>query len=474
MQEKKISINIFYNILNQIVSFIVPLILSPYVARVLSAELIGDYSYALANSSYFVLIEALGFSLYGMLKVSANRADKNYISTLFKEIMIAKFFLMVICIIVYTISFVWTSSDNKILCAIMIMNIISTGIDSTWFLMGMEDFKTTALRNIAVRLVNIVLIIILVKSEKDFLIYAIIMQLSNVISYIVVFPTVKKYIISSKVSFKNILKHTIKSLIYFVPGIVNTIFTSADKTVLGAFANSYEVGVYEQASKICSLCGSVINSISNVVMPRVTYLNHNSSNEKSKKFMFKTLHYASVVAIAVTVGIICISDEFVPLFFGLGYEKSAVLLKILAFNVLMSILANYIGQQCLISNDKQNQYNIAISVGAILNVILNLFMVERLQSVGVSVASVVSSGVLFWVVLIFSREIISLKNIIQMDWKAIISAIIMFVTIYWLSFDNLFITLVVKVVVGAAVYITILAILREEIIQEVFSNIIRQ
>ena len=474
MQEKKISINIFYNILNQIVSFIVPLILSPYVARVLSAELIGDYSYALANSSYFVLIEALGFSLYGMLKVSANRADKNYISTLFKEIMIAKFFLMVICIIVYTISFVWTSSDNKILCAIMIMNIISTGIDSTWFLMGMEDFKTTALRNIAVRLVNIVLIIILVKSEKDFLIYAIIMQLSNVISYIVVFPTVKKYIISSKVSFKNILKHTIKSLIYFVPGIVNTIFTSADKTVLGAFANSYEVGVYEQASKICSLCGSVINSISNVVMPRVTYLNHNASNEKSKKFMFKTLHYASVVAIAVTVGIICISDEFVPLFFGLGYEKSAVLLKILAFNVLMSILANYIGQQCLISNDKQNQYNIAISVGAILNVILNLFMVERLQSVGVSVASVVSSGVLFWVVLIFSREIISLKNIIQMDWKAIISAIIMFVTIYWLSFDNLFITLVVKVVVGAAVYITILAILREEIIQEVFSNIIRR
>ena len=388
--------------------------------------------------------------------------------------MIAKFFLMVTCIIVYTISFVWTSSGNKILCAIMIMNIISTGIDSTWFLMGMEDFKTTALRNIAVRLVNIVLIIILVKSEKDFLIYAIIMQLSNVISYIVVFPTVKKYIISSKVSFKNILKHTIKSLIYFVPGIVNTIFTSADKTVLGAFANSYEVGVYEQASKICSLCGSVINSISNVVMPRVTYLNHNASNEKSKKFMFKTLHYASVVAIVVTVGIICISDEFVPLFFGLGYEKSAVLLKILAFNVLMSILANYIGQQCLISNDKQNQYNIAISVGAILNVILNLFMVERLQSVGVSVASVVSSGALFLVVLIFSREIISLKNIIQMDWKAIISAIIMFVTIYWLSFDNLFITLVVKVVVGAAVYITILAILREEIIQEVFSNIIRQ
>ena len=201
-------------------------------------------------------------------------------------------------------------------------------------------------------------------------------------------------------------------------------------------------------------------------------MNNNASKDKSKKIMFKTLRYASVVAIAVTVGIICISDEFVPVFFGLGYEKSAVLLKILAFNVLMSILANYIGQQCLISNAKQNQYNIAISVGALLNVILNFFMVERFQSVGVSVASVVSSGVLFWVVLMFSREIISLRNIIQMDWKATIAAIIMFITIYRLNFTHLFVTLAVKIAVGAVVYIAILVILREETIQEVFVKII--
>ena len=60
MKEKKVSINIIYNVVNQIVALIVPLVLSPYVARVLSPELIGDYSYALANSSYFVLVESLG------------------------------------------------------------------------------------------------------------------------------------------------------------------------------------------------------------------------------------------------------------------------------------------------------------------------------------------------------------------------------------------------------------------------------
>ena len=107
-----------------------------------------------------------------------------------------------------------------------------------------------------------------------------------------------------------------------------------------------------------------------------------------------------------------------------------------------------------------------------MNVILNFFMVERFQSVGVSVASVVSSGVLFWVVLMFSREIISLRNIIHMDWKATIAAIIMFITKYRINFTHLFVTLAVKIAVGAVVYIAILVILREETIQEVFVKII--
>ena len=164
MNEKKISTNIFYNIINQVVTFVTPLVLSPYVSRVLSAELVGDYSFALANSSYFVLIEALGLSLYGMLKVSSTRNDKKEISALFKEIMVAKTILMGICIVFYLSLFVFIDGSNQTLNLIMILNIISTGIDSTWFLCGVEDFKTTTIRNAGVRIINVVLVFVFVKS----------------------------------------------------------------------------------------------------------------------------------------------------------------------------------------------------------------------------------------------------------------------------------------------------------------------
>ena len=66
---------------------------------------------------------------------------------------------------------------------------------------------------------------------------------------------------------------------------------------------------------------------------------------------------------------------------------------------------------------------------------------------------------------------IGLKDILQMDWKAAIAGIIMFVSVYWIDFSNLFATLLIKIVVGATIYIVILVILKEEIVEEVLVKI---
>ena len=58
----KISIkrNVVFNLLNQIVSFSIPLIVKPYVSRVFLADGIGINSYTTANVTYFMLFCMLG------------------------------------------------------------------------------------------------------------------------------------------------------------------------------------------------------------------------------------------------------------------------------------------------------------------------------------------------------------------------------------------------------------------------------
>lgn len=472
MKEKKISYNIIYSVLMQTASVIAPLIVSPYIARVLSAELIGNYSYTLANSSYFVLIECLGLSLYGTIKTAMIRDDKRELSKFFWEIFWLKFILMIICSGAYMI---WISTYEagtlKKLYYAMLLNVISGGVDVSWFLNGIEEFKVNAIRTMLVRLINIIMILALIKSEKDLVLYAIIMQLSTLIGYVVVYPAVLKRIQWIKFSELNLKRHLKPSMVYFVPGLINTIFASTDKTILGAVGkNAYEIGVYEQANKICQISMSMLNAVSNAILPRVAYLYSNSDNRKTKDFLMVSISGAALIAFPMTFGVSAIANDFVPAFFGRGYDKSAELLKILCLNVLFVVLSNFIAQQCLIARAKQKEYNIAISTSAILNVALNLILVRNMKSVGVALASVIASLAILLMVVNYSKDLINLKEILNISWRYFVASVVMYISIFKINLHDHWMTIIGQVIVGIIIYFVVLIILKDTTIRKVLKQ----
>lgn len=471
MQTKKIASNIIYSLIVQIAGFISPLIISPYISRVLSAELIGDYSYVLANSSYFAIFVCLGLPLYGTLKVAKIRDDKEAMSRLFWEIMVIKFVLTIILSVIYIIWFN-LCCDNRLinLYWIMLINIIANGIDVTWFLSGIEEFKVTAIRTVFVRIINILLILLFVKSTKHLLIYSVIMQGATFVGHIAVYPTLFKWIDRVKLSSLNIIPHIRLSFVYFVPGIINTIFSSADKTILGAFTTiKSEVGMYEQANKICQLCLGMISAVSNAIMPRVAYLfSKKEETGEGKTLLNNSVRIAIFVGLPLCIGIAAISDEFVPFFFGEGYEKSALLLKILCYNVLFISLTNFLGQQCLIARGKQKEYNCAVIISVAINVLLNLALVHDMKSVGISIASVISAFVGFVFVLWFSRDMFKVREFINISKNYFIATVIMVIAIYPINFQGRYaLTVFVKIVAGCVLYFLILLLLKDVLINKV-------
>ncbi len=475
MIPKKLSVNIVYNVLNQIVLFAIPLVTTPYIARVLSPELIGDYSFTLANSSYFVLLECLGFSLYGQIKVASVRDDREKLSCLFWEITFLKCILLAVCMAVFLCVMVPLGSDvQRKLHLIMALNILANGIDMTWLLNGLEEFKVTALRSMLVRMINVPLIFLFVKSENDIYAYAFIMQFRTLAEYCAVFPYIRKNIDSPDFGKISLRRHIRPSIVFFIPGIVNTVFSSADKTMLGAITgDSYEVGVYEQANKICDLCMSMISAVSNVILPRATYLYQNGkAGGEAKKLLNMSLRAAMMGAIPITLGIAAIADNFVLLFFGEGYEKSGTLLKILCFNVLFVSLSNFCSHQCLIARGKQKEYNIAICVSGLINVCLDAFLTARYASIGVSAVSVVARMIGLVLIIWFGRESVGAAKIVKMSGKYILAAMLMYVSVFGISLMNdVLLSLILQISVGLVVYGGTLLILRDDMVIALISGI---
>ncbi len=475
MQQKKLAHNIIYSIIIQVTSLLTPLITAPYIARVLSAELIGQYSYVLANSSYFVLVEVLGIPLYGMIKIAEIRDDSRKLSILFWEIFLLKTFFMVLWGGIYVLwFFVFGEAELRDLYFVMFLNLIANGIDITWFFNGLEEFKTIAIRNVLFRVFDVLCILLFVKNQDDLLLYALITQGTTLVGYLAAYPLAMRKVKWHGWNEIHLKKHMKPSCIYFVPGLVNTIFSSTDKTILGAVTrNSYEVGVYEQANKICQLCMSAISSISNAILPRVAYLHSNSeSNVEAKRILENSIRIAMMAALPVSLGISVISETFVPVFFGEGYEKSALLLKILCFNVLFVALGNFVGQQTLIARGKQKEHNIAISAGALLNIVLNFILVAPLKSAGVSLASAVTGFIVFAFVAWFGRDLFSASRLLVVSWKYLVSAVVMYLAVFKINITaNTVMTIVLQIATGVAVYVGMLCILKDDFVCKQFSKL---
>lgn len=477
-KEKSLAANVAYNMLSQFVALVVPLVTAPYIARVFNAELLGIYGYALANSSYFVLLECMGFPLYGQIQIAACRDDKEKVSKLFAEIMLTKISLTVVCLVIYLFMIgVPNDSIEYKLCLIMTINIIANGLDVTWVLNGFEEFKVIAIRSIVVRIVNIVGILFFIKREEQIVLYAIIMQGATFASYLAGYPIVRKHISSIQWQKLNILQHVKPAGVYFIPGLVNTIFSSTDKTMLGVFTNNFEVGVYDQANKLSNICMTAISAIGNVILPRASYLYNNQDyKERANELVYKSFNIVLMISVPVTLGMHAIAEEFVPIFFGSGYEQSVGVLELLCYNVLFTSAVNLLGQQCLIARKKQKEYNISIILSAVINVVLNYFLIIHIKSIGAAFASVLASIVGLGMIIWFSKKEIVIKKLFSMTWKYLCAAIAMYLFvkaqnhIYYETIHGMGL----RVVSGGIIYFSILVCLKEEFVWRIVCNLTKK
>ena len=72
---KSIKMNFIYNLGYQVLTFLTPLITTPYLSRVLGAEKTGLYSFSYSIAYYFVLFAMLGLNNYGNREIAKVRDD---------------------------------------------------------------------------------------------------------------------------------------------------------------------------------------------------------------------------------------------------------------------------------------------------------------------------------------------------------------------------------------------------------------
>lgn len=474
MNKKSVAKNYIFNLIYQLLSIVLPLVTTPYLSRVLGAEPIGIYGYTISIVTYFILFGTLGISMYGQREIAYVQNDKSKQSKTFWEINIVKFITLPISMIIFYLSFC-LKGDYQIYYRILLIYMISNMFDISWYLQGIEEFGKTVIRNIIVKALSLILIFACVKNQEDLWKYLLIFSGAELLGNLTMWMYLPRYI--SKVELKKleIKKHIKPTITLFIPQIATQIYTVIDKTMVGLITkNMSEVGYYEQAQKIVKSALTVITALGTVMSSRIANCYANNEKEEIINNIKKSFNFVCFIGIPITFGIIGISKNLVPWFYGNGYEKVVALLIATSPIIIAIGFSNVTGMQYLVPVGKQKEYTKSVTIGAISNLILNIVLIKFFQSIGAAIASVISEILVFAVQYYYIKDMIKLKQIAKISYKYLVSGIIMLVIliITQATMNPSAINTIIQIILGAIIYTLILIILKDSFVYKSIKNIL--
>lgn len=447
--------NFIYNSLYQILVMFIPLITTPYISRVLGAQGVGTYSYAFSIANYFVLFIMLGLNNYGNRTIARVRDNEEKLSKTFWSIYALQLFLGIIINIMY-VGYSFFISSNIYISLSMLFYVLSATFDINWLFFGLEKFKLTVIRNTLIRILTTISIFLFVNTSKDLVIYCLIMTLGVLLSQLVLWPYVIKNIKMYIPSFQDISVHIKPNLILFITVIAVSLFNIMDKIMLGIMTTKLEVGFYESSQKIIAIPTALITSLGTVMLPRMSNMVE-KNEEQSNKLIYISIIFAMFLSTSLCFGIMGVSKEFVPLFYGEGYEKCISLFLILLPTCLFLAFANVIRTQYLLPHQMDRAYVISAILGAIVNVSGNIILIPNFGSIGASISTLLAEIT----VCIYQSNAVKKYQPIMLYVKKslpfLFSGMIMFFVIFTITLPlSNILSLLLKIILGACIYFVVL------------------
>lgn len=478
MKEKKsITKNSIFYLIYNILNVIFPFLTGIYVTHILLPDAIGQVETARNFVQYFVIFSFLGIPTYGLREVSKNRNDQKKLNKIYTELMLINSISTFVFCIIYAILIliIPRCAENIVLYSIVGISLVMNFLNNSWLYEGLEEFKYISLRNLLFKLLSFLALILFVKSSEDYLIYALITVIGTVGNYILNIVHARKFV---KFELKNLnLKQHISAIIYLV--VVNLaieIYSLVDITMLGIFCDNNTVAFYSYGTKIYRIILQIVNTFTMVLVPRIALYFKENKKEEFNALITKTVKVIIIITIPTIIGINFTSSYLITKIYGPEYIRSAVVLNILSFILLISPMGYLLGSRILLVVNKEKKMIIPVAIGALVNIIGNYILINKYAEIGAAIASLISEIIVMIIYITLGKKYFQLKSLKENIVKVFIAVSIMSIYLFIISklkLQSMIITFL-QIIGACIIYCTILYSLKEEFLYNFIENKIKR
>jgi O-antigen/teichoic acid export membrane protein len=427
-----------------------------YMARYLGAANYGIISFALAFTAIFAILADIGLSYLMMREVAR---DKSLASKYILNISVMKIVLVTVTfgLIALTVNLMGYPQQTINVVYVIGLYVIFNSFNGMFYSIfqaheRMEYLSIAQVLNAALILAGIILAIKHNYSIAGFgWIYFLATAATLVYSLVITrwkFPDSLLWPPRKTDWDWGFCKQIIKQAWPFaLTSVFATIYYYISTVMLSKMEGDEAVGWYNAAFRLMLLPLFVPTVFNTAIFPVMAQFS--ISSKASLEFTYQRyFKYMLLLGIPIGVGTTLVSDQFIVLIFGKGYEPAVITLQILIWSVVFIFMGSVFGR-LIESLNKQVIATIYCGIGAALNVVLNLLLIPRYSYTGAAASMVATEFAVLFLAAIFCFRLgygISLKGIAKDGGKAILASLLMGGFVWYFKGFNRIIPLIILAV----------------------------
>lgn len=475
--EKTLVKNSIFYTASTLICMVIPLLIYPYITRVLGPENYGKFSFALNLVTYFTLLSTLGLRQYAQ-RVCSKREGDGELTSIVKPLLVIAGALTLLSILLYAVvTCILGASTGEVWVYIAFSGmILFSSLNLDWLMEATESFAFASLRNVLTRLLLPALALVFVTRKSDYAVYALLYTvcyavLPAIMNYVYLFRKKAISLRGMRETKTEFYSHLNPIFFLALVTIGSKIFSGMDIMMLRFMRDDVTVGLYNNAIKLPLVMDELLMAVAAVITPRLYAAVREERMDEAKSLINYASNTMFFFAIPALLTFAFFSKELVWLIAGAEYVSGHPILIVYSFIMFTTLCLTLAGTRMFIAKGKEKQLFVILLMAGGLNALLNYLLIPVWGGLGAAFATILSNVCMFIAEATYIRSwgLIFDKDKLKYLVAGGVLALVFVLMKQALSAVPSLGVVLLSIVVGGICYVVVLSLLRETTVMRIWT-----
>jgi O-antigen/teichoic acid export membrane protein len=393
LSKKRIGSNLFYLLVGGTVATVFEFIIAIWLARRLTDEGFGLWSFVESVVINFAIVVDAGLSIYGVREIAR---QKERLSEFVVNILAIRSLLGLLMYVLFGVLLFLLpmTTEMRILLLGGALWVFPQAVNPEFVFQGLERMAGVAIWRILSFFFYLVFVLSLVQQRTDLWSVPYFKAAAALLTAVVIWPNIRRYLVfplSRQLAAEKWPSYLQVSLVMAASILVVKVFFTFDTLMLGLMGAPRAVGWYNAAYKIVLQFVGLVMIVQFVFGPVLARLKDQPEELNRTMQQYNAL---SILMAGIFCGVIFTSSPIlIRWLYGSNYSHSVAALRLLTIS-LYFVFVQKVFMTPLMYGGYERLYLLIVIIGTAANIALNSFLIPLFSYTGAAVATIISNAVI--------------------------------------------------------------------------------